>query len=151
MCKDIFKESVLAHVCFVVKDIEKTSQMYADFFGIENPDWFWTGEYEKELTEYRNNPTPARAKLAFFNLGSLQIELIEPDEGPSIWREFLEKNGEGFHHIGINVKDMEGKIKVLEQNAMPVLQKGGNPSAGHYSYIDTIDNLKTMFELLEGY
>ena len=144
-------KKAVAHICLVVNDIEKTSQDYADFFGIAKPSWFWAGGTEKEGTVYRGEPTDARAKLAFLNIDTITIELIEPDKGPSIWREFLDKYGEGFHHIGFNVNGMEKTLSLLGQNNMPTLQRGGKEESGWYSYVDTRDRLKIMIELLEGY
>mgnify|MGYP002065169875 CR=1 FL=1 len=59
-------------------------------------------------TEYWGQPTPARAKLAFFRMENISIELIEPAGGPSTWQEFLDAKGEGVHHIAFRIEDMDG-------------------------------------------
>ena len=149
---DLFaSKKAVAHICLVVNDIEKTSQDYADFFGINKPSWFWAGGGNKEGTVYRGNQTDAKAKLAFMKIDTITIELIEPDEGPSVWREFLDKYGEGFHHIGFNINGMEKTLNLMGENDMPVLQRGGKEESGWYSYVDTRGSLKMMVELLEGY
>jgi len=147
----ILGTNIVVQIGIVVKDIEAASQAYADFFGVEKPKWFWTGTYEQEHTSYKGSPTQARAKLAFLNAGSLSIELIEPDEQPSTWREFLNEKGEGVHHIAFNIKDMEGRIRTLEQNGMALIQRGGECERGWYSYIDATNKLKLIIELLENY
>ena len=150
--KDLLGEKkAVAHICLVVNDIEKTSQDYADFFDVEKPSWFWAGGTDKEGTIYRGESTDARAKLAFLTIDTLTIELIEPDESPSVWREFLDKYGEGFHHIGFNINGMEKTLSLMGANNMPTLQRGGKEASGWYSYVDTGDTLKIMIELLEGY
>jgi len=55
-------------------------------------------------TQYRGAPTrPRQARL--FNVGpTLTLELIEPDHGPSTWREELDKKGEGVHHLAFIVE-----------------------------------------------
>jgi len=58
-----------------------------------------SGMPTKLPTNPSSESTPARCLQAFFELGSVQIELIQPDENPSVWREDLDKNGEGIHHI----------------------------------------------------
>jgi len=148
------EKKAVAHICLVVNDIEKTSQDYADFFGIEKPSWFWAGG-GAESTNYRGEESGAKAKLAFLKIDTLTIELIEPDSGPSVWREFLDKYGEGFHHVGINIdgngSGMEKTLSLMGENNMPVLQRGGKEETGWYSYVDTREDLKIMIELLEGY
>jgi len=149
--KDILgNKKAVAHICLVVNDIEQTSQDYADFFGIEKPSWFWAGG-GAENTNYRGESSGAKAKLAFLKIDTLTIELIEPDDGPSVWREFLDKYGEGFHHIGFNINGMEKTLSLMGENNMPTLQRGGKEESGWYSYVDTREKLKIMIELLEGY
>jgi 4-hydroxyphenylpyruvate dioxygenase-like putative hemolysin len=137
-------------VALVVNDIEKTIAAYADFFGVEKPGWFWTGTREEAQTEFMGEPSDARAKLAFFSIGeNIQLELIEPDEKPSTWRNDLDKNGEGIHHIAFNVKGMKETVAALGKNGMPLIQKGEYPG-GRYAYVDANGPLKVLLELLEN-
>jgi methylmalonyl-CoA/ethylmalonyl-CoA epimerase len=149
MGDNILGTKVITQIGILVHDIEKTSQAYADFFGMEKPQWSLTDAAEKAQTQYRGKRTEARAKLAFFDLGSLQLELIEPDHNPSTWRESLDKNGEGPHHIAFVITGMKEKIAILEHNQMPLLQKG-EYTGGRYAYIDTQGDLKVIIELLEN-
>jgi methylmalonyl-CoA/ethylmalonyl-CoA epimerase len=149
MDRNMLGTKIITQIGILVHDIEKTSQAYADFFGVEKPKWFETAAMEFARTEYRGAPTPARAKLAFFDMGSLQLELIEPDHHPSTWRESLDKYGEGPHHIAFVIEGMKEKIAVLERNGMPLLQKG-EYTGGRYAYIDTLKDLKVIVELLEN-
>lgn len=140
---------VVTQIGLVVHDIERTSQAYAEFFGVEKPQWFWTDVADVARTEYRGERSEARAKLAFFDMGPLQLELIEPDEHPSTWRESLDKNGEGFHHIAFVIDGMKEKIELLGNNGYPLLQKG-EYEGGRYAYLDTFKDLKVIVELLEN-
>jgi methylmalonyl-CoA/ethylmalonyl-CoA epimerase len=149
MANNILGNKLITQIGILVHDIEKTSRAYAQFFGVENPEWSITDEVDKAQTEYRGERTQARAKLAFFDMGSLHLELIEPDHHPSTWRESLDKNGEGPHHIAFVVKGMKEKIAVLERNQMPLLQTGEYPG-GRYAYVDTLRDLKVITELLEN-
>jgi len=151
MDKNILGTGTVVQIAFVVHDIEKTSKDFADFLGMdETPGWIWTGTREQAQTEYRGNPSDARSKLAFFSIGEgIQLELIEPDMTPSTWRDDLDKNGEGFHHIAFFVKGMKEKITLLGKNGMELIQKG-EYAGGRYAYIDARDSLKTVLELLEN-
>jgi len=149
MGNNILGTKLITQIGILVHDIEATSQAYAQFFGVEKPQYSITDDVDKTQTQYRGKRSAARAKLAFFDMGSLQLELIEPDHNPSTWRESLDKNGEGPHHIAFVIKGMEGKIAVLERNQMPLLQKG-EYTGGRYAYIDASRDLKVIIELLEN-
>jgi catechol 2,3-dioxygenase-like lactoylglutathione lyase family enzyme len=141
---------VLVQVGILVNDIEKTGDAYAALLGIEKPGWSWTGTREEAQTEYHGKPSEARAKLMFFPVGgSMTIELIEPDNHPSTWRDDLNKNGEGVHHIAFVVKDMKGTVARLETAGIPLIQKG-EYTGGRYAYMDSNSQLKTLLELLEN-
>ncbi|WP_312095925.1 VOC family protein [Niallia sp.] len=149
MEKNILGNNVITQIGILVHDIEKTSQAYADFFGIDKPEWSLTDTADLAQTEYRKQATEARAKLAFFDMGSLQLELIEPDHNPSTWREYLDEHGEGPHHIAFVIDGMKEKVAVMERNQMPLLQKG-EYTGGRYAYMDTFKDLKIILELLEN-
>jgi methylmalonyl-CoA/ethylmalonyl-CoA epimerase len=67
----------------------------------------------------------------------------------STWRESLDKNGEGPHHIAFVVQGIGDKVAALGRKGMPLLQKGEYPG-GRYAYIDTLGDLKVIIELLEN-
>jgi len=146
----VFGGGNVVQIGLVVKDIEKTSQAYADFLGIEVPQWFLTDKVNKAHTEFKGSSTPAQAKLAFFQLNNITIELIEPVGGPSTWKEFLDTQGEGVHHIAFEIKGMDEKIKQLAAKDMFLIQKG-DYEGGRYSYIDASLNLHIILELLENF
>lgn len=150
MDKNLLGTQIIAQVGILVNDIEKTSQAYADFFGIDKPAWIMTGTLEEAETEFMGQPSTARSKLAFFDVGpTLQLELIEPDMEPSTWRNDLNQYGEGVHHIAFYIKGMKEKIALLEKNNMPLLQKG-EYTGGRYAYMDANADLKVVLELLEN-
>ncbi len=141
--------NVVTQIGILVNDIDKVSQAYADFFGVPKPEPILTGTLEETQATFNGQPCEARAKLAFFNMGSLQIELIEPDQEPSTWRNYLNEHGEGPHHIAFVIEGMQEKITLLESKGFPLQQKG-EYTGGRYAYIDTIAELKVLVELLEN-
>jgi len=146
---NLLGNNVITQLGILVHDIETTKKAYAEFFGVDNPPWSLTTGYDEAQTEYLGEASEARAKLAFFNLGSLQIELIEPDETPSVWRDYLNEHGEGLHHVALFIKGMKQKIELLGDAGIPLLQKG-EYTGGRYAYVDTIRDLKMIVELLEN-
>lgn len=146
------EDTRLVQIGFLVKDIEKTKKQFARFFDVPEPETVNSGEYEITKTEYRGEPAPkAKCYMTFFYFGDLQMELIQPNEEPSIWREHLEEFGEGIHHISFQVKGMQKTINACEEWGMKLLQKGeyrrGN---GRYAFMDALDDLKVVVELLES-
>jgi 4-hydroxyphenylpyruvate dioxygenase-like putative hemolysin len=82
-------------------------------------------------------------------MGSLQLELIEPDGEPSTWQEYLDTHGEGVHHIAFQVEGMSEQVALLESRGMPLVQRG-EYTGGRYAYIDAVLQLKVILELLEN-
>ena len=78
--------TTVCQIGFIVRDIEASIAAYADLLGVEPPGWSLTDPEETAHTRYHGQPSTARAKLAFFDLGSLSLELIEPVGAPSTWR-----------------------------------------------------------------
>jgi 4-hydroxyphenylpyruvate dioxygenase-like putative hemolysin len=149
MSEKLYGNNTLTQVGIVVRDIEKTSEAYARAFGIEKPQWFWTDGVDKAQTQYRGKSTGARAKLAFMRFGSLDIELIEPDDQPSTWREFLDEKGEGVHHLALVIEGMGEHVKRTTAAGQSLVQKG-EYEGGRYAYIDSSSDLKVVMELLEN-
>lgn len=149
MNNNILGTNVITQIAIIVENIDKTSQAYADLLDVKKPPVNLTDTIDTAKTEFRGKKSTARAKLAFFDMGSVQLELIEPDDQPSTWREALDKHGEGVHHIAFVVDDMQTVVNRLDSKGMSLIQKGEYPG-GRYSYVDTSNELKVLFELLEN-
>ena len=145
----------LAQVGFLVKDIIAARKRWAEFLGLPEPPLVDIGDPEITKTEYMGKPSPnSKCVMAFFDVGpSLQIELIQPNEEHSTWRDCLDKNGEGIHHLAFNVTGMNTNeaIKHCEDFGMKVIQRGEYGSGdGRYTYLDAQEDLKCVIELLES-
>ena len=139
----------ICQIALVVRDVQKTAAAYAELFGVEMPPVRETATFDQTNCVYRSAPTQGRAKLAFFRLGPITIELIEPIDAPSTWREFLETKGEGLHHVAFMTKGMDAALHRLEAKGMTTVQTG-NYKGGRYAYVDASDQLKVILELLEN-
>lgn len=143
---------VVCQLGMVVHDIKETGQAFADFFGVDTPPIVDSGEDEVVKAEYKGEPSTAKCKMMFFEAGNIQIELIQPDDQPSVWRDILDEKGEGLHHIAFEIKNSEEKIKTLESQGYHVMQKGFyGDGTGMYIYIDARDQMKLILELLESF
>lgn len=141
-------EQVIFQVAFVTDDIEKTKRWFAEMFSMEVPQTIVTAPRAESQTEYNGSPSDARCKLAFFEFGNVTVELIEPDEKPSCWRDVLEQKGPGFHHFAFKIKGMKDKIAAFEKDGYPLVQRG-EFQGGRYAYLDTQKGFGALVELLE--
>jgi len=141
----------MVQVGIVVADIEKAAASWAGFLGLDQvPSISIAHGSDLNPTEFKGDLSSATAKLAFFQLDNITIELIEPDGKPSTWQEFLDTKGEGIHHIAFNVDDMDSQMKKFDAHGIPMIQHGGWDT-GEYSYMDGTSNLGLIIELLENY
>jgi methylmalonyl-CoA/ethylmalonyl-CoA epimerase len=99
----------LDHIGIAVKDLDQAMKLYRGAFGIE-PDLVYESSYTK-------------AKIAFFPIGGIRIELIQPVDPESVVGKFLEKRGEGVHHISYRVKDVDGSLAELEKKGIQLIDK----------------------------
>lgn len=81
------------HIGIAVHSIEKRLPLYRDVLGLE-----YLGE-EVVATQ--------GVRVAFFKIGTSMIELLEPINSDGPIARFLEKNGEGFHHIALGCLDID--------------------------------------------
>ena len=123
------------HICIVVKDIEKTKDYY-ESIGI-GP---WT-EYPPLVEYTKLNVEDEKGffgtRFVFTHIGNLQLQLAQPGEGKTIYKEFLETKGEGVFHVGFEVDDIDAVEKQLTNNKMKVLASGRRDDGSGFSYLDT--------------
>ncbi len=141
--------TTVVQVGIIVSDIETKAQAWADVFGLPKPNIIITDTVDKAHTEYQDQPTEARAKLAFFNMGQVSLELIEPMGEPSTWKDQLDQHGESLHHIAFFVQGMAEKVAYLTSKGVPLVQRG-DYTGGRDAYMDGVPKLGLILELLEN-
>jgi methylmalonyl-CoA epimerase len=100
------------HIAIIVRNIEQALVFYRDILGIV------PGEIKEVPTE--------QVRIAFLPLGGpdgSEIELIEPTSTDSSLSKFLEKRGEGLHHICLQVDDIDTALVEMQEKGTPVLDK----------------------------
>ena len=149
MTMDTLGSTIVVQVGIVVHDIESTSRNWADLFGMPVPEIIVTDTVDVARTEYVGESTSARAKLAFFHLGQVDVELIEPIDGPSTWKDQLDAHGDSLHHIAFHIKGMPDTSAYLNSKDIDLVQRG-EYAGGRYAYVDAIDELGCILEILEN-
>lgn len=99
----------IEHIGIAVKNLEVSNLLYSKLFG--------TPPYKQEVVESEGVST------SFFKLGASKIELLEATKKDSFIANFIEKKGEGIHHIAFEVDDIEVEIKRLISQGFVVLNQ----------------------------
>jgi methylmalonyl-CoA/ethylmalonyl-CoA epimerase len=140
---------VIGQLGFVVRDTDETARYYDRVFGL-GP---WTVmDGETEDCTNRGVPVTIRGKIGIAQVGPVQFELIQILEGESIHSEFLRERGEGLHHIGFYVRDIEARLQACRDAGIEVLQKGTirqGPVRIQYAYLDTVSIGGVVFEYIQ--
>jgi methylmalonyl-CoA/ethylmalonyl-CoA epimerase len=97
----------IEHIGIAVKDLEAANEIYSKLFG--------THPYKTETVESENVST------SFFKVGESKIELLESTNPDSAIAKFLEKKGEGIHHIAYAVDDIKTEMERLRNDGFVVL------------------------------
>ena len=139
--------NTVVQIAMVVRDVEKSAQAWAEVLGVDTPSWKLTNPAADTNILYKGKTTDARAKLAFLNLGSVNLELIEPVDKPSVWQEYLDEHGDSVHHIAFKVDDMAKTVLHLEGKGLQTAQTG-DFTGGEYVYMDGQEKLGLFIELL---
>jgi methylmalonyl-CoA/ethylmalonyl-CoA epimerase len=140
----------VSQIGIVVKNIEKTRANWAKLLGVQEPPITETEDLETTHTTFRGKPSRARAKLAFFELENITLELIEPIGEPSTWQEFADRTGGGIHHVAFNVENLDGALENLGKAGIGIEQRG-DYKGGCYVYVDSTSKLGGMIELLHSH
>jgi hypothetical protein len=133
----------------VVKDLEKTTSLLSSLFGI-GPFQFieWPNRPDSKYW-YRGKEEHIRIKQAFVQVGNLELEFIQPIEGDhNAYREFLEREGGGIHHVLFEVDDMESIVKAVAAHGVQTLQAGTGIRPGtRWVLLDSEDTAGFLVEL----
>lgn len=107
-------------------------------------------ETVSDLT-YRGKPASYSMKLGITFSGTMMWEIVQPLAGPNIYDEFLEKHGEGVHHVafGCNNVPWEERIKAFEEHGYEMIQSGTWQGKVPYAYFETDGDTTTIFEIFD--
>jgi methylmalonyl-CoA/ethylmalonyl-CoA epimerase len=70
-----------------------------------------------------------KVRVGFFRVNDIRLELLEPTEPSSTIASFLDKRGEGLHHVAFTVEDLEAQIAELKQSGLRMIDEVPRPDA----------------------
>ncbi len=140
----------LQQVAFVVKNLAAGLKFFNETMGV--PRFYVIDDFGNKATEktFRGRPADHNFKLALAYSGDTQIELIQHLSGETCYKEFLERRGEGLHHLGFFLDDADRYQAALAAFAgagYPILMSGrfGNT---RYTYFDTELAIGSIMEIV---
>ncbi len=104
------------HIAIAVNDVEESAKIYQQALGVDSVE-FETVESEG-------------VKVAILHLENGRIELIQPTNDASPIKKFLEKKGQGLHHLALETDNIEGEVERMEGCGIQFLGKIRPGSAG---------------------
>ncbi len=90
-------------------------------------------------------------RFAVFNLNDFTIELIEPIAPDGFLAKYLEKRGEGVHHITMQSPDLKKKVAALEEKGVRVVDKNLDEPDYREAFISPKSGCGVLFQLAETY
>lgn len=142
------------HFGVVVRDIEKVVEYYESNFSSVFQTPPETGTERIRVVRhkgalFRGKPTDYTVKLAFSNLGPIYVEFIQPLEGTAIASEFLETHGEGVHHVGLTVDNLQAELPKWEKLGFKIVQQCQEDHHPSWAYLDSNVKGGIMYELVQ--
>jgi methylmalonyl-CoA/ethylmalonyl-CoA epimerase len=105
----------IEHIGIAVKDLEASNKIFASLFGVTH--------YKEEEVGSEN------VKTSFFKSGPNKIELLQATNPESPIAKFIDKKGEGVHHIAFAVLDIKAEIERLKTAGFVVLNEAPKKGA----------------------
>jgi methylmalonyl-CoA epimerase len=107
--------TLINHIGIAVRDLDKSVELFKRIFKQDNIH-FETVEEQK-------------VKVASFKVGNVLIELTSPTDESSPIFKFIEKKGEGIHHIAFQTDNVHGELESLTQNGIQLINNEPQPGA----------------------
>jgi len=127
----------ITQVCWVTDDIEAAERLLSEQFGVGAWMRIPDVEFGPGETTLRGEPVRFVAHISLGYAGDLQLELIQPVEGPTIHAEFLAAHGPGLHHVCFEVEDVAAACEAAEAAGVPVLMRGSMMDGEiEFAYVD---------------
>ncbi len=125
------------HVGIAVQDLEKQTAFYRDVLGLEF-------EGFEDLPE-------RGLRVAVFRVGDVHIELLQPTTPDSTMAKFIEKSGEGIHHLAFAVDDATSELERLTGAGVQTIDAQPRPGAGgaKVAFLHPKSTFRVLMELCE--
>jgi catechol 2,3-dioxygenase-like lactoylglutathione lyase family enzyme len=141
----VVKIEAITQVGLVVTNLEEVVRNYWELMGFGPWEIY---EHQPPVIHnrlYHGKPGDFTMKVALASAGSIQIELVQPLSGNSIYDDFIKEHGGGLHHLQFLVKDLDETTELMNKQGFPTLMSG-RVADGGFAYFDTVKPLKCIWE-----
>jgi len=128
----------LNHIGIAVRSIDDQKEFYEGVLGL--------------TFEGLEDVPSQRVRVAFFRAGDVRIELLEPTTSDSPISSFLEKRGEGLHHLAFAVDDIQARIDEMQRTGIRMIDQAPRPGAHHMqiAFVHPKSSFGVLTELCES-
>lgn len=143
----------ITQVAVVVRDLRRAMENYHKMLGWQPWSVF---DYKPPLlhdTMVRGKPVEYRMLGAEVHCDPIDFEILQPIEGPSIYKEFIDERGEGLHHVSVvsPKENVHAALNDFRRRGVEVLMSGRIGPDIEYYYMDTEPTLKMIAETVSGH
>lgn len=126
------------HIGIAVKDLEAAVKVYEKLLN--------TTCYKRETVESE------KVETAFFRTGESKVELLGASSPDSVIATYIEKKGEGMHHVAFEVDDIEAELKRLRSEGFTILNEKPKKGADNklVAFVHPKDNCGVLVELCQS-
>jgi len=127
----------IAHIGIAVSDLDDSIPFYTHLLGLEL----------EGIEEVKSE----QVRVAFLKIGETRLELLEPLSNQSPIYTFLEKRGEGIHHIALEVDDINERLAKLKSEGIRLINEQAKEGAGNskIAFLHPKSTNGVLFELCE--
>ncbi len=127
----------LEHIGIAVKNLELSNKLFAKLLGVEH--------YKIESVASEGVNT------SFFKIGDVKIELLEASKPESPIAKFIDKKGEGIHHLAFDVTNIEAEVERLQEEGFQVINETPKKGADNKRivFLHPKSTNSTLIELCE--
>ena len=150
------KVKKITQVAIAVQDLRIVLEDYWNILGI-GPWNIYAWEYPTvHARTYYGKPAWSREIISHAKVGDFELELVQPIEGPSIYRDFIDEHGEGIHHLQFMVDDLDNAVEILTEEYGFIDLQGcscGSSKKGcryNHIYIEPLGCIWEIGEYCEG-
>lgn len=141
------QEGSVVQVAYVVRDLDEAMKRHWEVCGVGPWSIYEFSAPKVRNYMYRGKPATHSCLIAVTPLGNgMQVELMQPVSGRSIYDEHLEAKGEGLHHVKIYHADCAAAVERYKRLGYPVIQSGVIDEDEHY-YFDTEKDFGYIVEI----
>ncbi|MDD7814627.1 VOC family protein [Mycobacterium sp. CSUR Q5927] len=129
-------------IAWVTNDLAATESMLSALLGVRKWVRMPGVHFAPDMCSYRGEPADFVADIALSYLGEMQLELIAPVSGRSIYQDFLADSGPGLHHICVEADDADGFAAMLDDAAADgaeIVSQGVMPGGMRFAYVSAPD------------